>query len=121
MCNALHSHLCTFGIPQKAEETVLEEILPNIYIGGTYDALLHDRVLIDYKTTSDLVAKTYIPTNYKWQLLTYAWLLKQKGIEIDTIRIIWITKNVVGRISEKTGKPMKDYPSTVSSSSYRVT
>ena len=29
------------------------------------------------------------------------------------MRLVWITNNVVGRISEKTGKPMKDYPARV--------
>ena len=35
------------------------------------------------------------------------------GVDINRIRIVWITNNIVGRVSEKTGKPLKDYPSQV--------
>jgi hypothetical protein len=68
-------------------------------------------VIVDYKTTSDKTPKNYIPMYYKYQLLAYAYIYNKMGIYVDRIRIIWVTRNDVGRISEKTGKPMKDYPS----------
>ena len=73
----------------------------------------HDGVLIDYKTTSNLNPPEEIPSYYRYQLLAYAYMYNKMGIPINRIRIVWITNNVVGRISEKTGKPMKDYPATV--------
>ena len=54
-----------------------------------------------------------MPQNYKVQLLTYAWIYRKLGVDIQNIRIVWITNNIVGRVSEKTGKPLKDYPSKV--------
>lgn len=67
-------------------------------------------VLIDYKTTSDKTPKNYIPMHYRYQLLTYAYIYNKMGIPVDRIRIIWVTRNETNRISEKTNKPMKDYP-----------
>ena len=112
MGQALINYLDFFGIPERSEEAIAAEILPNIYAGGTADALIGD-TLIDFKTTSLTTPKEYIPNNYKWQLLTYAWIYRKMGVNVNKIRIVWITNNIVGRISEKTGKPLKDYPSQV--------
>ena len=46
--------------------------------------------------------------------MTYAWVLKQQGIDIRYLKLVYITQNETGRVSEKTGKPLKDYPSQVS-------
>lgn len=120
MGNALITHLQSFGVPEKSEEVISYEILPNIFVCGTADARLGS-TLIDFKTTNTLTPRTDMLQQYKWQLLTYAWIYEKLDIDIDTIQIQWITRNNVGRISSKTGKPMKDYPSTVTAVSHLVT
>lgn len=113
MATALLNFFNTYGLPTKSEEIVKYKLSDKVYLAGTYDALVGD-ILIDFKTTSRLNAPTEIPINYKWQLLAYAYALRMNGVNVNKVRIVWITTNETNRISEKTGKPMKDYPSTVS-------
>lgn len=120
MGQALLNYLTTFGIPDESEKEVSYNIQDNVFVAGTIDAISGDTI-IDYKTTSYLNPPDKIPENYKWQLLTYAWICKKLGIEIEKIRIVWITNNIVGRISEKTGKAMKDYPSVVGTTTELIT
>lgn len=120
MGQALINHLIKTGVPEISEPMVKAEIKPGYWASGSIDAIRGigsdftnpkgTGQIIDYKSTSDLSPKPYIPMNYKYQLLTYAWICSKNGIPIDRISIIWVTNNVVGRISEVTGKPMKDYP-----------
>ena len=113
MANALIYFFNLYGKPTKSEEIVKYKLSDKVYLAGTYDALMGD-ILIDFKTTSRLNAPTEIPMNYKWQLLSYAYALRLNGVNVNKVRIVWITTHETNRISEKTGKPMKDYPSTVS-------
>lgn len=124
MGQGLINHLYAEGVPQRSEELVKAEVtmgkLPDMitgpqgedsyWVSGSCDAVLNDNMIIDYKTTSDKTPKDYIPMHYKYQLLAYAYIYNKMGIHVDRIRIIWVTRNDVGRISPKTGKPMKDYP-----------
>lgn len=113
MGQALIDYLRVFGIPDRSEEAIACKIVDNVYAAGTADAVIGD-TLIDFKTTSKTsIDETYMPNNYKWQLLTYAYIYRKMGVDINRIRIVWITNNIVGRVSEKTGKPLKDYPSQV--------
>ncbi len=77
--------------------------------------------IVDWKTTSALSAPKVMSYQYKLQLLTYAWILRKQGHQINRIRIVYITTNVVGRVSETTGKPMKDYPTDVSVINEQIT
>jgi hypothetical protein len=43
------------------------------------------------------------------------------GYNIRSFELVYITTNQVNRISEVTGKPMKDYPTTVSTIAHQVT
>ena len=113
MGQVLIDYLTLYGMPERSEDKIACKIMDGVYVGGTADAVLGDTI-IDFKTTSNLtINDTYIPNNYKIQLLTYAYIYRKNGIDINNMRIVWITNNVVGRISEKTGKPMKDYPARV--------
>ena len=111
MSEALLGHMQYYGTPTISEMTLVEQISPNVYLAGTVDAILGN-TLIDFKTTSAKTPKTYIPDNYKWQLLTYAWLCRKNNIDIQKVAILWITQADVNRVSEKTGKKLKDYPAT---------
>jgi hypothetical protein len=112
MGQVLIDYLRVHGIPEKSEDAICVELMPGVYVGGTADALIGDTI-VDYKTTSKITPDDFIPMHYKWQLLTYAWVYRKLGVDVTRMRIVWITQNIVGRISEKTGKPMKDYPSQV--------
>ena len=108
MGQAIIDYLKTIPI-HRSEELISAEVMPHFYAAGSADAV-SGTTLIDFKTTSDLTPKNYIPMNYKYQLLTYAWIYNKMKIPINRIRIVWITNNQVGRVSETTGKPLKDYP-----------
>jgi hypothetical protein len=112
MGQALIDYLRTSGLPQRSEELIHYEVQPGYFVAGSADAVIGD-CLVDYKSCSQLNPPTEIPPYYRYQLLTYAYIYNKLSIPINRIRIVWITNNVVGRISEKTGKPMKDYPATV--------
>jgi len=124
--------------PTFVEEFLSEEVLSSdgeykaVYVGGSCDnmtipGVVYDSnissndyksngkagIIVDYKTTNLKSPPQTIPYNYKLQLLTYAWLYRNRGIPIDRVRIVYVTRDDTNRISPKTGKPMKDYPSTV--------
>ena len=111
MGNALIQYLRQ-NMPDRMEEIIASEVMANYYACGSADAVTGD-ILTDYKTTSALTAPSKIPYNYKLQLMEYAWVYRKLGVEINRIRIVWITQNQTGRVSPKTGKPMQDYPTTV--------
>lgn len=86
------------------------------YIAGTLDALegiKTDCLLDDYKSYSSKTKPKAIPANYRYQLLTYAYMLKKNGYDVTRIRLIYINRHIEGEISEKTGKQMKSYPPEV--------
>lgn len=107
-------------MPTEVEKFVFQEILPGIGAGGSIDALRGDTIM-DWKTTSAKTPPTRFSRNYWFQQMTYAWVLKQQGINIRYLKLVYITQNETGRVSEKTGKPLKDYPSEYSVVTEEVT
>lgn len=108
------------NMPTEVEKFVFYELLPGIVAGGSIDALRGDTIM-DWKTTSSKTPPTRFSRNYWFQQMTYAWVLKQQGIDIRYLKLVYITQNETGRVSEKTGKPLKDYPSEVSVVTEEVT
>lgn len=121
--------------PTEVEKFVFHEILPGIGAGGSIDALrgptkvLEDGTItypdgvtiMDWKTTSMKSPPTKFSRNYWFQQMTYAWVLKQMGIRVKWLKLVYITQSDLGRVSEKTGKPLKDYPSQVAAVTEEVT
>ena len=79
------------------EQFILHELVPNVFVGGTYDAITstipNDSLtsptgiltLRDYKTASKKPSTfTY---SYKLQAYTYAYILHQKGIPISDVEL----------------------------------
>ena len=113
------------------EPSVYLDILPGIQLGGSIDAirilgedqntsltvddLRGKRIqIVDWKTTGALTAPSKISRAYWFQLITYAYIMETKyGAIVESINNTYITRNNVNRIGS-TGKPIKDYPSTVS-------
>jgi hypothetical protein len=124
-------------MPTEAEKFVFHELSPGIVAGGSIDAIqghvansnddetvvyTEDAVtLMDWKTTSAKTAPTKFSRNYWFQQMVYAWVLKQQGVNVRWIKLVYITQSEVGRVSEKTGKALKDYPATVSVVTEEVT
>ncbi len=150
MYHAIKSHLLSNPVA-LAEPLVTSLLLPGICVGGSIDAIRiisgdfidngSDQVkpdgtnftdiselsgmtveLVDWKTTSALNPPTTMTKGYEWQLLVYAYVLKHEyNITVAHISDIFITRHNVGRVSETTGKPLKDYPSTIGVVSKPVT
>jgi hypothetical protein len=84
----------------SVEQFIYHKILNGIYVGGTYDRLSVSTVgsdpskntytLGDYKTSS--TKPNGINKKYKMQLMTYAWILKQKGIIVDSIELHYVVR-----------------------------
>lgn len=108
------------NMPTEVEKFVFHELMPGIGAGGSIDALRGDTIM-DWKTTSAKTPPTRFSRNYWFQQMTYAWVLKQQGVDIRYLKLVYITQNETGRVSEKTGKPLKDYPSEVSVVTEEVT
>lgn len=104
----------------KSEVFLHHEIIPGFVVGGSVDLLLPDEV-VDYKTTNSKTAPTAVKREYWFQQMAYVWMARQKGMNISRFRLVYITTADVNRISETTGKPLKDYPSTISSVVHDVT
>ena len=84
----------------------------NIMVGGSVDAVFErgsDLILTDWKTATSARDKSD-ERKHRLQLLTYAYVYKKLGVDITHIRFVTITVPKRNRVSEKTGKPLKDYP-----------
>jgi len=100
----------------EIETSHVVEIKDGYYVGGTIDALQGvktDCCITDYKTYNSKTKPKAIPANYKYQLLTYAWILRKLGYNVTRIRLVYVNRNIDGGISEKTNKPLKSYPPEV--------
>ena len=75
----------------KCEFPVVAKVDKGIYVGGTCDRLEGD-IVCDYKTVNKMPNKIAIPFGYKIQLLSYAYGLKQQGVDVNYIRIIYGVK-----------------------------
>lgn len=100
-------------LPDEVEKFVFYEILPGIGAGGSIDALVGNTIR-DWKTTNSRYLPTKFPRAYWFQQMTYAWVLKQLGTTIRYLELVYVTQSDTGRVSEKTGKALKDYPSICS-------
>lgn len=117
----LISHYVLNNRPSTSEEFLSFELKPNIYVAGTLDAYSSNGILTDYKTTSSKTAPTTIPRSYYFQLMTYAWLLRKASRTITQLRLVYITRYIDGGISEKTGRPLKNYPAELHTLNHIIT
>lgn len=120
MVDVLLSSYLSKNMPQESEQFICTEILPGIYAAGTIDSLTGDAI-VDYKTTSSNSPPSKISRPYWFQQLTYAYIARKNGYKINRVRLVYVTTNDMNRVSEKTGKRLKDYPSVVSVINYEIT
>jgi hypothetical protein len=103
------------NMPSEVEKFIFHEILPGIGAGGSIDALRGNAdsgyTIMDWKTTSAKTPPKNFSRSYWFQQMLYAWVLKQQGINVNYVKLVFISKADINRVSEKTGKALKDYPS----------
>lgn len=75
----------------KSEEQVVGKVMKGIYVAGTCDRLEGD-CIVDFKTVATKPNESVIPFGYKIQLLSYAMAFRQKGYEVNRIRIVYGVK-----------------------------
>jgi len=121
MANILINDYLRFNMPDKTELFLATEVIPSVWCGGSLDGYLSSGIITDYKTTSSKTPPKNISRPYWFQQMTYAWIARKLGMKVDSFRLIYITTNELNRVSEKTGKPLKDYPSTVTVLNHVIT
>ena len=98
------------------EMKVCAQVSDGVYAAGTLDLLegiKEDCMLVDYKTYNSKTVPKAITSAYRYQLLTYAWILRKLGYNVSRMRLVYVNRAIDGGISEKTGKPLKSYPPQV--------
>ena len=78
----------------------------------------------DYKTMGSLDSArvpTSFPRSYWFQQLCYAFILRKNGMPVDYCKLVYVSRDNTGRISEKTQKALQDYPSTVNVITHQIT
>lgn len=114
MVDALTAQFLSTTRITESETFLWQDILPGIGVGGSADAYdSHLGIIYDFKSTSSKTPPTSFSRAYWFQLMTYAWLYTKLGKPANYIELVYVTRHETGRISETTGKPLKDYPSTV--------
>lgn len=113
MANTLIETYVSKNSYSHVEEFLSYDLGDNVWLGGSIDAIHNGDILVDYKTFNSKSKPKSIPIHYKYQLLIYVFLARKNGINITQIRLCYINRPIIGGISEKTGKPLKNYPSEV--------
>lgn len=115
MGNVLFDYIDNLNISNlncESEKSLVYKLTDNVALTGTCDLIL-GTTLIDFKTTSQLSHMTTMRESYKTQLYSYLYLLEKNNYKIDSAKLVYITIPQLNRISEKTQKPLKDYPASV--------
>lgn len=97
--------------PDCIEQSFIHQLSENVYLTGTIDYYSSwNSKLLDFKTTSARIP-IELEQSYLSQLLLYKLLLENNTKnKVDYIGNIYYKVPELNRISEKTGKAMKDYP-----------
>lgn len=125
MADALINQFLAKNRGTHSEWFVHTEIQPGILAAGSIDLYDQNRATIyDYKSMGSLDSArvpTSFPRSYYFQQLCYAYILRKNGYPVDYCKLVYVSRNNTGRISEKTGKPLQDYPSTVNIVTHQIT
>lgn len=91
MAAALINEYLRHNKPTEVERSMCHEVKDGIYVAGTFDNRTGS-IMIDYKNVSTKPKTDKIPWNYYIQLMAYAWMARQEGIEIDKIRLVYVVR-----------------------------
>ena len=120
MLDTLINNYLMNNMPSETELFLAKELSKEVWVGGSIDSIIGD-IIVDYKTTSSKNPPNTVSRPYWFQQCTYVWLARQHGYNINSFRLVYITTNDTGRVSEKTGKALKDYPSKICTIDYYIT
>lgn len=99
-----------------SEEFMYKELLPGIGVGGSCDMYSQDTVF-DFKTYNSKTKPKSMQYGYRIQLLSYAKLLRDRGININYISTINVSAFIDGGygkvLKDGSQNKLKDYPSDV--------
>jgi len=112
MATTLINDYLLHNMPTQVEPLVQHELQPGYFPSGSIDAINGD-CIVDYKTFNSKTKPRAMPQYYKYQLLIYAYICRQMGMDIQRIRLVYVNRHIDGGLSEKTGKPLKSYPPEV--------
>jgi hypothetical protein len=100
----------------ETEKFIYYDMSSTVTIGGTFDYVRTEngnKIIGDYKTTSSKLPPKRIDANHRLQALIYCYIMDKSGLERpDMLEIVYITRPHAPVISEKTGKPGKEYFAT---------
>ena len=105
----------TANRPKKYIITELQYDMLNGVLPKTCEMMqFRPGILYDYKTMGSLDSArvpTKFPRAYWFQQACYAYILTKRGYQVDYMKLVYVTRSNINRVSETTGKPLKDYPS----------
>ena len=108
-----------------SEIFVTAKVKDHVYAAGSIDAYdEHTGTITDFKSMGSLDSArvpTKFPRAYYFQQMIYAWILIQNGKPVNYLKLAYVTRENIGRVSEKTGKPLKDYDSEVHVITHQIT
>jgi hypothetical protein len=111
----------------ETEQFIGYDLSEHVTVGGTFDYTRTDRsgrqIIGDYKTTASKLPPKKIEQKHKMQALIYAYIMDKSDLYMrpDMLEIVYITRHHDPVISEKTGKPGKEYFPDVSVLQYEIT
>lgn len=91
MAKALINEYIRHNPPTEVERSMCHETKDGVYVAGTFDNRT-GTIMVDYKNVSKKPKTDKIPWNYYIQLMAYAWMARQEGIEIDRIRLVYTVR-----------------------------
>lgn len=96
MANVLNTE-AVFPVQKRihsTEEFIYHKVIDGVYVAGTYDALLDNGNgtyrIRDYKTAAKKPSS--FSYDYKVQSLIYAWVMRQKGVNVTEIELQYVVK-----------------------------
>lgn len=125
MIDTLINSFLSSNLGTHAELFISHKVSDKVYLGGSIDLYDQNKATVyDFKTMGSLDkarVPSKFPRNYYFQQLAYAYALIQQGYKVDYCKLVYISRDNTGRFSEKTGKPLKDYPSEVNIVTHEIT
>ena len=91
MAKTLINEYLRHNKPTEVERSMFKEIKDGVYLAGTFDNRT-GTTIVDYKNVATKPNTDKIPWNYYIQLMAYAWMCREEGIEIDKIRLVYIVR-----------------------------
>jgi len=112
MITCLYDNYLTSHSDTESEFKLIYELTPGIYVGGTIDRYSSTlQRITDFKNVDKPSNAKSFSRKYWFQQMAYAFLCTKNNRPVSEIALAYTTRQEVNRVSETTGKPLKNYPS----------